>query len=123
MFKYFYILFILGALFTSFQMEAAMHKENMPMEGQFDQIGPKSIIHIHSVQVSLDESTLTLEFAQYVPDVTISIKDNSGNLIYIKSYTTPETEVISLAELEPGSYMLELTTQRGGYIYGSFFYN
>lgn len=100
-----------------------MHKENMPMEGQFDQIGPKSIIHIHSVQVSLDESTLTLEFAQYVPDVTISIKDNSGNLIYIKSYTTPETEVISLAELEPGSYMLELTTQRGGYIYGSFFYN
>lgn len=121
MFKSFYILFILGALFTSFQMEAALHKENMPMEGQLDQDGPRS--SLHPVQVFLDESTLTLEFAQYVPDVTVSIKDNSGNLIYIKSYTAPGTEIISLADLEPGSYMLELTTERGGYMYGSFFYN
>lgn len=113
--------FVLIGLFTRFHTKASVHKDNLPMEGELDDIGARSIIT--SLQVSLDESTLTLEFAQYVPDVTISIKDNSGNLIYIKSYSAPETEVISLAELEPGSYMLELTTERGGYIYGSFFYN
>lgn len=114
--------FVLIGLFTCFHAKASMHKDNLPMEGELDDIGARSII-TKSLQVSLDESILTIEFAQYVPDVTISIKDNSGNLIYIKSYTAPETEVISLAELEPGSYMLELTTERGGYISGSFFYN
>lgn len=121
MFRYFMI--IMGIVFTYGQAEAAMHKEYIPMEGQFDQVGPKSFIPIQPVQVTLEENTLTIEFAQYVPDVTISIKDNSGNLIYIKSYTAPEREVISLAELGPGSYVLELTTYREGYMHGSFFYN
>lgn len=121
MFRYYVV--VVGFLLTYIQAEAATHKENMPMEGEFDQIGPKSIASLQPVRVFLDESTLTLEFAQYVPDVTVSIKDNSGNLIYIKSYTAPGTEIISLADLEPGSYMLELTTERGGYMYGSFFYN
>lgn len=112
----------LAFLFSCFQLKAAMHKENLPMEGQFDQDGPRSIDPTQPLQAFLDENTVSVEFYRYIPNVTISIKDSNNNVVYTKNCPAPEIEIISLAGFESGSYTLELRTERGGYMYGTFLY-
>lgn len=116
------LLMVLACLFTCFQLKAAMHKQNMPMEGEFDQDGPRSIDPTQPVQAFLDENTVSVEFYRYISDVTISIKDSNNNVVYTKTCAAPEVEIISLAGFESGSYTLELRTERGGYMYGTFLY-
>lgn len=113
---------VLTFLLSCFQMKAAMHKENLPMEGEFDDIGPRSIDPAQPVQAFLDENTVSVEFYRYISDVTISIKDSNNNVVYTKTCAAPEVEIISLAGFESGSYTLELRTERGGYMYGTFLY-
>lgn len=116
------LLIVLACLFTCFQLKAAMHKQNMPMEGEFDQDGPRSIDPTQPVQAFLDENTVSVEFYRYIADVTISIKDSNNNVVYTKTCPAPEVEIISLAGFESGSYTLELRTERGGYMHGTFLY-
>lgn len=116
------LLFNLTFLFTCFQLKAAMHKDNMPMEGEFDQIGPKSIDPIQPLQAFLDDNSVSIEFYRFIPNLTISIKDNNNNVVYTKTCSGPEVEIISLAGFESGSYTLELRTETGGYMYGTFLY-
>lgn len=113
---------VLTLLLSCFQMKAAMHKENLPMEGEFDDIGPRSIDPTQPVQAFLDENTVSVEFYRYIADVTISIKDSNNNVVYTKTCPAPEVEIISLAGFESGSYTLELRTERGGYMHGTFLY-
>lgn len=112
----------LAFLFSCFQLSAAMHKENMPMEGQLDQDGPRSANPTQSVQAFLEEKCVSVEFYKYIPDVIITIKDSNNNIIYTKTCSEPEVEIISLTGFDNGSYTLELRTQRGGYMYGTFLY-
>lgn len=109
-------------LFSCFHLKAAMQKEYVPMEGQFDQIGPKSIDPIQALQVFLDENSVNIEFYQYIPEVTISIKDSNNNVVYTKKCSLPEVEIISLVGFGKDSYTLELTTERGDRLYGTFLY-
>lgn len=116
------LLATLAFLFSCFQLSAAMHKENMPMEGQLDQDGPRSVNPTQSVQAFLEEQYISVEFYKYISDVMISIKDSNNNVIYTKTCSAPEVEIISLAGFERGSYTLELRTETGGYMYGTFLY-
>lgn len=109
-------------LCLSFQLNAAMRHDNLPMEGELDDIGARSIDPTQPVQAFLDEQSVSVEFYRYVPNVTISIKDSDNNVVYTKTCSAPEVEVISLTGFESGSYTLELRTERGGYMYGTFLY-
>ncbi len=116
------LLVCLFSIFPVSYVKAAMHKENLPLEGQLDQDGPRSIDPTQPVQAFLDEQSVSVEFYRYVPNVTISIKDSDNNVVYTKTCSAPEVEVISLTGFESGSYTLELRTERGGYMYGTFLY-
>lgn len=121
--KFFISLFVVLTVFLlCFQVKAAMHKDNLPMEGELDHDGPRSIDPTQPVQAFLDENTVSVEFYRYISDVTISIKDSNNNVVYTKTCAAPEVEIISLAGFESGSYTLELRTERGGYMYGTFLY-
>lgn len=105
-----------------FQLNAARHQDNLPMEGELDDIGARSVESIQSLQAFIDESSVSIEFYRCIPTVTISIKDSNNNVVYTKRCSAPEIEIISLAGFEKDSYTLELTTERGGYMYGTFLY-
>lgn len=116
------LLTIMAFLCSCFQVNAARHQDNLPMEGELDDIGARSIDPTQPVQAFLDENTVSVEFYRYISDVTISIKDSNNNVVYTKTCAAPEVEIISLAGFESGSYTLELRTERGGYMYGTFLY-
>lgn len=115
-------LVILTCMFSCFQAKAAKHKENFPLEEELDQDTPRSIHPIQPVQEFLEENKVSLEFYKYMPNVIITIKDSNEQIIYTKTCFGPEMEVVSLADLSSGIYTLELRTERGGYMYGTFLY-
>lgn len=119
---YVVLLVVVAFLCSCFQVRAARHQENLPMEGELDDIGARSIDPTQPLQAFLDENTVSVEFYRYIPNVTISIKDSNNNVVYTKNCPAPEIEIISLAGFESGSYTLELRTERGGYMYGTFLY-
>lgn len=121
--KTFAALFVLIlTLLPCIEVKAAMHKENLPMEGEFDERDARSINPTEPVQAFLDNNMVYVEFYAYIPNVIIQMKDSNNNIIYTKTCSALEVEMISLAGLESGSYTLELTTERGGYMYGTFLY-
>lgn len=117
------ILFVvLTFMFSCFQAKAATHKENLPLEGQLDQDGPRSLDPTQPIQAFLDEDNVSIEFYKYTPDVTITIKDSNEQVVYTKTCFAPEMEIISLAGMASGTYTLDLSTGKGGYMYGTFVY-
>lgn len=113
---------VLTFMFSCFQAKAATHKENVPLEGQFDQDGPRSIDPTQPVQAFLEEDNVSIEFYKYTPDVTITIKDSNEQVVYTKLCLAPEREIISLAGFASGTYTLELRAGKRGYMYGTFVY-
>lgn len=121
--KFLGTLLILGSLLcTCFQVKAATHKEYLPMEGEFDERDARSVDPTQPVLAFLDENSVGVEFYSYIPNVTISIKDSNNDVVYTKTCPAPEVEIISLVGFSNGSYTLELRTEGGGYMYGTFFY-
>lgn len=122
-FKYCATLLVsLTILLSYLHVKAAMQYDDLPMEGELDDIGPRSVDPVLSLHAFLNENNVGIEFYKDIPKVTISIKDNNNNVIYTKVCFSPILEIISLAGFERGSYTLELRTETGGYMYGTFLY-
>lgn len=121
--KVYVTLFFLGVfLFSTYSVRASMHKENLPMEGEFDERDARSVDPTKPLQAFLEDNSVCIEFSRFVPELVISIKDSNNNVVYTKTCFGPDVEIISLAGFGPDSYMLELRTEGGGYMYGTFSY-
>jgi|GEM_PF-6385046 len=92
----------------------------IPMEGELSPIGVRSTINISSVEVSLDQDCLYLDFNQSLSSVTVLII-SENNISIEQIYDNPQSEIISLDTLSPGEYRVELHAN-GRVMWGWFLY-
>lgn len=112
-----FILFLVTL--SSFPFIGLEAKDNIPLEGQFEKDGARSVVPSQSVIVYLDGSQILIDFYQCLPEVTVIIKDSQDNIMYSRVLITPKSEVLLLENLNPGTYYLELRTT-SGYMHGIF---
>lgn len=110
------LVFILCLLFPSGMISAT---NDIPLKGQFEKEGARSITPQQPVLAYLDGSRILVGFYQWLPEVTVTIKDSHGNVVYSRVLITPKSEVLLLENLNPGTYYLELRTT-SGYMHGIF---
>lgn len=114
--------FVFILLLTSFPGQAKREEErNIPLEGEFDNIGARSITPQKTVDAILSGANVNIKFYVYVPYVTINIKNADQTVIYTNTISAPQCETISLKGFESGCYTLEIDADNGS-MYGTFMY-
>lgn len=121
-----FILSLIMALFIGNAMYAGpAHTHwwgDIAFEGEFSEEENRSINNV-PISACVSDGTLSVEFLKGVSDVTIVIKNNEGKAIYSSSMNvtaSSHTTSISVADYAPGTYVLEFTNAKGGYVYGLF---
>lgn len=119
----FTVLFVAALLITGLDVHAIREEDfPMPLEGEFSNIGARSIAPVNPVEAVLRGNKMVIiKFNVFVPNVTINIKDINNTIIYTKTVACPQYETISLEGMESGSYTLELSAETG-YMHGTFMY-
>lgn len=98
----------------------AYTRERIKIEGCFDRLDARSVVPATPVEAFIEGAQLFIDFNQSLPSVTITVKDSAGNAVYTETCYTPQTVIIALDNCESGVYTLEMETDNGGYVYGSF---
>lgn len=98
----------------------AYTRERIKIEGCFDRLDARSVVPATPVEAFIQGTQLFIDFSQPLPSVTITVKDSAGNTVYTETCYTPQTVAIALDNCESGVYTLEMETDNGGYVYGSF---
>lgn len=95
-------------------------KEKIDLGGSWE-VSTRSLVSI-PIQASIDGESLFLENQQPTCDIEISITNNEGVIIYYESASATETAFITIpvAELQAGTYFLELRNPSSGYLKGNF---
>lgn len=92
------------------------------LDGEFSNDESRSI-NIVPISACISDNTVYIEFSKGVTDVTIIVKDSNNQEVYSTSMVATATEhttSISVADYAPGTYYLEFTNSKGGYVYGLF---
>lgn len=93
------------------------------LDGEFSNDGSRSV-GVSPISARISDNTVYIEFSKGVTDVTIIIKDsNNQEVLYSTSVVATATEhtaSISVANYAPGTYYLEFTNSKGGYVHGLF---
>lgn len=105
---------------TAFHASADYTRNQIRIEGSFDRLDARSIVPSTPVQAFIQGTQLLIDFNRSLPSVTITVKDSAGNAVYTETCYTPQTVAIALDNCESGVYTLEMETDNGGYVYGSF---
>lgn len=119
-----FILSLIMALFIGNAMYAGPSHTHwwgdIILDGEFSDSESRSNAPISA---SVSDGTLSVEFLKGVSDVTIVVKNNEGKAVYSSSMNVTasnHTTSISVADYAPGTYVLEFTNAKGGYVYGLF---
>lgn len=110
------LFFIMSTVFYA----DAMSRHRVKIEGRFDRLGARSVVPATPVEAFIEGAQLFIDFNRSLPSVTITVKDSAGNAVYTETCYTPQTVIIALDNCESGVYTLEMETDNGGYVYGSF---
>lgn len=92
------------------------------LEGEFSNDESRSI-GITPISACISDNTVYIEFSKGVTDVTVTVKNSNNQEVYSTSMiatATEHTATISVADYAPGTYYLEFTNSKGGYVYGLF---
>lgn len=92
------------------------------LDGEFSNDENRSI-NIIPISACISDNTVYVEFSKGVTDVTIIVKDSNNQEVYSTSMVATATEhttSISVADYASGTYYLEFTNSKGGYVYGLF---
>lgn len=120
--------FIFSFFVALFLSATAIHASSLRwgdliLDGEFTDVGSRSISNVPINAHYAEDNVVYIDFYKGVTDVTITVKDNSGNKVYststVASVTNPSTS-FSVAGYAPGTYILEFTNSKGGYAYGLF---
>lgn len=121
-----FILSLIMALFISSAMYAGPAHTywwgDVVLDGEFSNEESRSVNNA-PISASVSDGTLSVEFLKGVSDVTIVVKNNEGKAVYSSSMNVTasnHTTSISVADYAPGTYVLEFTNAKGGYVYGLF---
>lgn len=82
-------------------------------------------IHLFLISADIDGSTLFIKFSKAIGNVDIAVKEitDAKKEVYSSSMDVTaagQVTSFSIADLTPGTYVLEFTNAAGGYVYGQF---
>ena len=92
------------------------------LDGEFSEEESRST-SVVPISACIAENTVYIEFFKGVTDVTITVKNSKNQEVYSTSMivtATEHTASLSIADYAPGTYYLEFTNSKGGYVYGLF---
>ena len=83
----------------------------------------RSINPLIPISADIDGTALFIEFTKVIGNVDITVKDHTKKEVYSSSVDVTaanQATSFSIADLAPGTYLLEFTNSNGGYVYGQF---
>lgn len=96
-----------------------MYADRIPTKGKW---GPQDIKSIYPAPptASIEGRNLTIEFTSPLENLTIQVKDISGQVVYEETVSVLDPQAYSISlNVEKGEYTLTLA-HRYGYLAGSF---
>lgn len=96
--------------------------DGLVLEGEFSQVGSRSVKPALPMSADIISNVLFIEFSAPVGDVAITVTGSVG-VIYTSSInvvTVGQQTSFSLEGLDPGVYRLEFKNSHGGYVSGEF---
>ena len=95
------------------------------LDGELIDNGTRSLKPSIPISADIDGTILFIEFTEAIGNVDIAVKEitDAKKEVYSSSMdVTVASQVtsFSIADLTPGTYVLEFTNATGGYVYGQF---
>ena len=104
-------------------MSTQILRRPIVLDGELIDNGTRSINPLIPISADIDGTTLFIEFTKVIGNVDITVKDDTKKEVYSSSVDVTaanQATSFSIADLEPGTYLLEFTNSNGGYVYGQF---
>ncbi|MFK1815356.1 DUF3244 domain-containing protein [Bacteroides fragilis] len=104
-------------------MSTQILRRPIVLDGEIIEEGNRSINPLIPISADIDGTTLFIEFTKVIGNVDITVKDDTKKEVYSSSVDVTaanQTTSFSIADLAPGTYLLEFTNSNGGYVYGLF---
>lgn len=122
------ILSLIVALFIGQSMYAMSNevlRRPIILDGEIIVEGNRSINPLIPISADIDGSTLFIKFSKAIGNVDIAVKEitDAKKEVYSSSMDVTaagQVTSFSIADLTPGTYVLEFTNAAGGYVYGQF---
>lgn len=120
--RFFLLLFVALFIGGSSVYAHSLKWGDIVLEGEFSNEENRSV-NIAPISACISDNTVYIEFFKGVTDVTITVKNSNNQEVYSTSMVataTNHTASISVAGYASGTYYLEFTNSKGGYVYGLF---
>ena len=104
-------------------MSTQILRRPIVLDGELIDNGTRSINPLIPISADIDGTTLFIEFTKVIGNVDITVKDDTKKEVYSSSVDVTaanQATSFSIADLAPGTYLLEFTNSTGGYVYGQF---
>ena len=104
-------------------MSTQILRRPIVLDGEIIEEGNRSINPLIPISADIDGTTLFIEFTKVIGNVDITVKDDTKKEVYSSSVDVTaanQATSFSIADLAPGTYLLEFTNSKGGYVYGQF---
>ncbi|MCZ2649141.1 DUF3244 domain-containing protein [Bacteroides fragilis] len=104
-------------------MSTQILRRPIVLDGEIIEEGNRSINPLIPISADIDGTTLFIEFTKVIGNVDITVKDDTKKEVYSSSVDVTaanQATSFSIADLVPGTYLLEFTNSNGGYVYGQF---
>lgn len=104
-------------------MSTQILRRPIVLDGEIIEEGNRSINPLIPISADIDGTTLFIEFTKVIGNVDITVKDDTKKEVYSSSVDVTaanQATSFSIADLAPGTYLLEFTNSSGGYVYGQF---
>lgn len=120
--RFFLLLFVALFIGGSSVYAHSLKWGDIILDGEFSDDENRSV-SIIPISACISDNTVYIEFLKGVTDVTITVKNSNNQKVYSTSMVATATEhtaSISIADYTSGTYYLEFTNSKGGYVYGLF---
>lgn len=120
--RFFLLLFVALFIGSNSVCAHSLKWGDIILEGEFSNDESRSV-NITPISACISDNTVYIEFLKGVTDVTITVKNSNNQKVYSTSMVATATEhtaSISIADYVSGTYYLEFTNSKGGYVYGLF---
>ena len=104
-------------------MSTQILRRPIVLDGEIIEEGNRSINPLIPISADIDGTTLFIEFTKVIGNVDITVKDDTKKEVYSSSVDVTaanQATSFSIADLAPGTYLLEFANSNGGYVYGQF---
>ena len=106
-------------------MSTQVLRRPIVLDGELIDNGTRSLKPSIPISADIDGTILSIEFIEAIGNVDIAVKEitDAKKEVYSSSMDVTaagQVTSFSIADLTPGTYVLEFTNAAGGYVYGQF---